>query len=64
MHTSSSKDSTLYALVSRFEKSISKGEFALGVFLNICDVFDLVSHGAILGTLYTVGVKGNVLNLI
>ena len=60
----SSTDSALHALVSRIEESVSKGEFALGVFLDIRSAFDSVSHGAILGALRGAGVEGGVLNLI
>ena len=50
--------------MSRIKESVSKGEFALGVFLDICGAFDSVSHGAILSALHDVGVEGGVLNLI
>ena len=50
--------------MARIKESVFKGEFALGVFLDIRSAFDLISHGAILGALFGVGVEGGVLNLI
>ena len=60
----SSTDSALHALVSRIKKSVSKGEFVFGIFLDIRSAFDSVSHGAILGALHGAGEEGDVLNLI
>ena len=51
-------------LVSRIEEYVSKGEFALEVFLDIRGAFDSVSHCAILGALHGAQVEGGVLNLI
>ena len=42
----SSTDSALHVLVSIIKESVSKGEFALRVFLDICSAFDSVSHDA------------------
>ena len=44
---SSSTDSALHGLVSRIKESVSKGEFPLGLFLDIRGAFDSVSHDAI-----------------
>ena len=62
--TGSSMDSALHAQVSRIKESVSMGEFAFGVFLDIRGAFNLVSHGAILGALRGAGVEEDVLNLI
>ena len=60
----SSTDSALYALVSNIEESVSKGEFALGFFLDNRAAFDSLSYGVNLGALLGAGVENVVLNLI
>ena len=52
----SSTDSALHALVSRIEETVSEGNYALGIFLDIQGAFDTVSREAILGALRAAGV--------
>ena len=47
----SSTDSALHPLVPRIEESVSMGEFALVIFLDIHGAFDSLSNDAILGAL-------------
>ena len=53
--------SALHALVLRIEEYVSNGEFAFGIFLDICGAFDSVSYDAILGALCGAGMVGIIL---
>ena len=49
-------------IIERVREAIDRGEIGCGIFVDLREAFDTVSHGILLSRLEHCGITGNVLN--